>query len=278
MIIADRCHMPTPAAAPRPAAAAGGRALYLAAGMAWRVTLDDGVALRVEAPGRARSLYPLQRLSRVQSDARAQWDCEALLACLRAGVPVVFHDARGEAVGWCFGPRRREATLAQLLREAVREPQWPDVWRAWRQQAGRREARRLQQQLQLHGAQGCDAAGLHVRACNLHRQRLGVPPAPWLRALRRAAQTLAAQVCADLVGEPELLGYPSPGTNLPAAVAELMQCRLHAALLAWPVSSILDRDPGLLAAQTLEARGAELYRGCAELLGDLEHVLREWLL
>lgn len=262
---------------PRTGGGDSGRALYLAAGMAWRVTLDDGVALRVEAPGRARSLYPLQRLSRVQSDARAQWDSEALLACLKAGVPVVFHDTHGDAVGWCFGPRRREATLAQLLREAVREPQWPDVWRAWRQQAGRREARRLQRQLHLHGALGCDAAGLHVRACNLHRQRIGVPPGPWLRALRRATQTLAAQACADLVGEPELLGYPSPGTHLPATVAELMQCRLHAALLAWPVASIVERAPGLLAAQTLEARGAELYRGCAELLGDLEHVLREWL-
>jgi hypothetical protein len=255
-----------------------GRALYLAAGIPWRVTLDDGVALRVETPGRARSLYPLDRLSRVQSGAQAQWASEALLACLRAGVPIVFHDTRGEAVGWCFGPRRREATLAQLLREAVREPQWPDVWRAWQQQAGRREARRLQRQLGLHAAQGCDAPGMHVRLCNLHRRRLGVPAAPWLRALRRAVQTLAAQVCADLVDAPELLGYPSPGTNLPATVAELMQCRLHAALLAWPTSTTVERAPGLLAAQTLEARGAELYRGCAELLGDLERVLREWLL
>lgn len=254
-----------------------GRALYLAPGVPWRVTLDDGVALRVDAPGRARSLYPLQRLARVQSAMQAQWSSDALLACLGAGVPVVFHDARGTAVGWCFGPRRRESTLGQLLHEAVREPDWGDAWKAWQQQAARREVRRLQRRLCLHLPPGADAAQCNVQLCNLQRQRLGVAPGPWLRALRAATQTLAAQVSADQVGDPALLGYPSPGLHLPATIAELMQFRLHGALLDWPASVAKDRAPGLLAAQTLEARGAELYRGCTELLGDLERMLREWL-
>lgn len=43
-------HVAPAPTAPRTGGGASGRALYLAAGMAWRVTLDDGVALRVEAP------------------------------------------------------------------------------------------------------------------------------------------------------------------------------------------------------------------------------------
>jgi hypothetical protein len=254
-----------------------GRALYLEAGTAWQVTLDDDVALKVQAPGRARSLYPLSRLSRVQSSAQAQWATEALLACLRAGVPVVFHDGRGSALGWCFGPRRREFTLAQRLHDALREPDWPTFWRAWQQQVGQREARRLQAELHLPGCAGLDAKQMHVRASNLHRLRLGVAAGPWLRALQRAVCSLSAQACADLVDDPELLAYPSPGMNLPATVAELLQCRVHSALLRWPVAGVLAAPPSLLAAQTLEWRGADMYRGCAEILGDLERALRDWL-
>ena len=41
--------------------------LYLDAAWPWQVRLDDGPALHISAPGRARSLYPLQRLARVVS-------------------------------------------------------------------------------------------------------------------------------------------------------------------------------------------------------------------
>ena len=109
--------------------------LYLDSSLAWQVRLDDGPALNISAPGRARSLYPLQRLARVISPSQAQWSTTALLACLRAGVPVIFHDTTGDPVGWCFGPRKRETTLGSLLREAMGLPQGRQLMVGWQQAA-----------------------------------------------------------------------------------------------------------------------------------------------
>lgn len=254
-----------------------GRALYLEPGVSWRVTLDDGVALRIEAPGQARSLYPLHRLSRVQSGVQALWTTQALLGCLRAGVTVVFCDARGAVHGWCFGPRRREHRLAQLLREAVRDPEWPQFWGAWQQQVGRKEAKRLRARMQFHGLAHTDLSKLHVMAVNRMRSRWACAPGPWVRALQKAQRTLSAQVCADLVGDPELLCYARPGLNLPHSLSDLMQLRLDAALLEWPVKAVIQQAPGRVAAQIIEKHDGEFYRAVAEMLGDLEHVLREWV-
>ncbi|GIX24255.1 hypothetical protein [Caldimonas sp.] len=253
-----------------------GKPLFLEPGVAWLVTLDDGVALRVEAPGRARSLYPLPRLSRVQSGVQARWSTEALLACLRAGVTVVFVDARGSVHGWCFGPRRREMTLSQRLREALREPQWPQFWQAWQQQVGVREVQRLLRRMSLHAVTAADPKHLHIKAMNHMTALWGTGPGPWVRALQRAQRALSAQVCSDILGDPQLLCYAYPGLNLPEALADLMQLRLDGLLLSWPVKDILSQPPGQVAARIVEERNAELYRGCAELLGDLEFVLREW--
>ena len=115
------------------------RPLYLEAGTPWQVKLDAGVALHVSAAGRARSLYPLQRLARVVCGAAAQWDTAALLACLRAGVPVLFHDGHGDPIAWCFGPRRRETTLQQLLREGLDHIDWAEHFSRWQHAAQRRE-------------------------------------------------------------------------------------------------------------------------------------------
>ena len=84
------------------------------------------------------------------SPSHASWTTAALLACLRAGVPVVFHDAGGQTVGWCFGPRRRETTLANLLREALDLPAGPDLLREWQRTQARREMLDTLRALGLH--------------------------------------------------------------------------------------------------------------------------------
>lgn len=90
------------------------RPLYLAPGIDWQVSLDDGPSLHISAEGRARSLIQISKLSRVVSPVRVRWESKALIACLRSGVPVLFSDTRGETVGWCFGSRKRESTLSGL--------------------------------------------------------------------------------------------------------------------------------------------------------------------
>lgn len=253
------------------------RPLYLDPAVAWQVRLDDGVALGIAAEGRARSLYPLRRLSRVVCGRHAQWRTDALLACLEAGVPIVFHDAHDDPIGWCFGARRRETTLAQLLREGLAQADWDERCAAWQRALGQRE---MLAALAHAGVRAARLEAAHVRAqlCNRHRLRAGRAAGPWLRALRRASAALAAQAVQHAVGDSALLAFVRPGFHLPQMLCDLLEWRCHRLLHDWPLARLLADAPGRGAAAALEARGALLHRGCGEFLGDLELNLREWLL
>ncbi|MFO1291830.1 MAG: hypothetical protein U1F07_02000 [Rubrivivax sp.] len=253
------------------------RPLYLDRGVPWQVRLDAGVALSVAAEGRARSLYPLRRLSRVVCGRNARWRTDALVACLEAGVPIVFHGAHDETVGWCFGARRRETTLAQLLREGLAEPDWPERFETWRAALQRREMRAALAQLRVCAAHHAPA---HVRAllCNRHRLRLGVPVGPWLRALTQAAAGLAAEAAQRMVGDPALLAFARPGLHLPQILAGLLEWRCHRLLHGASLASLRAAAPGKAAATLLDCGPALVQRGCGEFLGALELDLREWLL
>ena len=82
--------------------------LYLRCGPGLWVDLD-GPALRIRRPARAVVLYPLARLARVVSSGAVAWDCEALLACAGAGIPVVFLRRNGAVRAYLFGSKARSA-------------------------------------------------------------------------------------------------------------------------------------------------------------------------
>jgi len=250
------------------------RPLYLEPGIPWRVKLDTGIALNVDAPCRARSLFPLARLARVVCDSHSIWETAALLGCLRAGVPVVFHDARGNALGWCFGPRRRETTLASLLREGLQQPGWPDHFGRWRIATERREMLATLGALRVP-SRDLDTATVRARLYNLHRTRTGVAAGQQLRHLRHAAAGLAAESIARIVDDPELIGYARPGLNLARELGDLLEWRLHTLYARVPAAQA---HAGRLAAALVESHGAFLHRACGEILGDLELNLREWLI
>ena len=252
------------------------RPLYLDAALPWEVRLDDGPALHVSAPGRARSLYPLRRLARVVSPSHAQWSTPALLACLGAGVPVLFHDARGDTVGWCFGPRRRETTLDQLLREALDQPVWSHLIDTWFEAAHRREmlaALRAMNTVSLL----LEPAAVRSHLCNLHRLRVGRPVRGWLVALQRANAALVAERLHGLLGDPALIGYAREGLHLARTFSELMEWRLHRILHSTSPLELLESAPSRFAAEAVEHHGAALHRCCGDLAGSLEHHLRREL-
>ena len=250
--------------------------LYLDANLQWQVALDDGPALHISAPGRARSLFPLQRLARVISPSHASWTTAALLGCLRAGVPVVFHDAGGQTVGWCFGPRRRETTLASLLREALDLPYGPDLLREWQRTQARRE---MLDTLRALGTASADLSAIAVRArlCNLHRQRLGQPAGPWLRALQGANAAWVAQRLHGLLGDPALICFAAEGLHLSRLLADLMEWTLHCILQDLPLTAFHNTSPQRLAAATVECCGRRLHQSLGCLVGSLEHGLRAQL-
>jgi len=253
------------------------RPLYLEAGTGWRVKLDDGVALHVSAAGRARSLYPLQRLARVICGAGTEWETAALLACLQAGVPVLFHDAHGSTMAWCFGPRRRETTLAELLAEGLRHPEWEAFFSQWRQAAERREVRAALRCMNARCVR-FDAAAVRAHLCNLHRNRTGRAVGPWLRALQRASTALVAENLHSALGDPGLICFARPGLHLARLLSDLMEWRLHRVLHRTPATLFSENSPGRFAAAGVERHMAQLQAGCGELLGELELQLRDWLL
>lgn len=249
------------------------RPLYLDAALHWQVRLDDGPTLNVSAPGRARSLYPLNRLARVLSPSHAQWSTPALLACLRAGVPVLFHDTTGELVAWCFGPRKRETTLAQLLREVIDHPRWAELLTEWVLTAQRRETLAVLREINTT-SQRLDPAAVRVHLCNLHRVRTGQPARAWINALQRANAGLVAERLHGLLGDPTLIGFAREGLHLGHTFAALMEWQLHAILHEAPLANITNGSPGRFAAEAIERHGARLHRCCGELAGSLEHHLR----
>jgi hypothetical protein len=253
-----------------------GRALYLDASTRWQVRLDAGVALNVSAPGRARSLYPLARLARVVSPAHADWAAAALLACLQAGVPVIFHDAHGDPVGWCFGTRRRETTLAALLREGLAEPDWDERFGAWHAAAERRAVREALRALGIVGGRP-EAAAARAQLCNRHRQRLGMPVGEVLHALRLATAALAGECLQRELGEPCLIAHARPGLHLGLVLTGLLEWPTHRLLWQTRAHELKATAPARLAARMLEVHGADLQRALGDLLGSLELHLREWL-
>ena len=247
--------------------------LYLDAALQWQVTLDDGPALNISAPGRARSLFPLQRLARVVSPSHAQWTSAALLACLRAGVTVVFTDANGQTVGWCFGPRRRETTLACLLREALSLPHGAELLADWQRAQERRDMLATLHHLQVSSRE-LTVIAVRARLCNLHRQRLSQPAGLWLRALQGLTEAWVAERLHDLIGDPALIGFACEGVHLSRLLNGLMEWTLHRMLQNLPLAFFDKLTPARLAATAVELQGASLHNALGNLVGSLEQYLR----
>ncbi len=177
-------------------------ALYLDARDPLQVVLE-GPSLLVRGTGQAAARYPLRRVSRVVVSGAVDLETRALLACLQRGLPVVFLDAEGEPLGYCFGRRVRELPLDERLRELVALPDWQPVYENWRAAAERRE---LLAVVRRFGVRSADLRPASVRAA-LAAQRASLGAAALVAASERqlrgalsglAAEVLAATVSADL--------------------------------------------------------------------------------
>lgn len=104
--------------------------LFLDVSVANTVALD-GVALRVQTHERVDVWYPLRRLARVVVTGRVDWETQALLACLEAGVPVAFRRRDGTLIGHCLSEVSSRVSLEALLVSAVQLPEGEGVYQRW---------------------------------------------------------------------------------------------------------------------------------------------------
>lgn len=252
----------------------GLKPLYLGTGPAWRVA-HDGPALRVQALGRAPAWYPYRRLARVVSATDAQWQAAALIACLRAGVPVCFIDGRGEPQGYCYGASRRETTLDGLLAFALDSPEWELRFHHWR----RGQVRGLVlDALRVAGLppRDLDVAAVRSALCNALHRHLGQPISPLLRHLDGALHAFAAERLHRQIS-PATLGHPRPGLCLVDEFAALLHWPAHALLATLETGDLRDMPPAQLAASLLAGTDS-IDDALAALLARFELWLRSWAL
>ena len=250
--------------------------LYLGNGQDLRVRAD-GPALRVDGPGRAAGRYPLTRLARVLSADDVAWRTDAMLACLQAGVPIVFVGRDGTPIGWCFGPRRRETTLAGLLREGLDRPDWDPRFDVWR-----RSVEQSQASAELRSC-GLSSVSDSLQAAdaslfNHHRQRCGVGLAAHMCALRGAASALIARRVDRGIGDASLIGFARPGLHLSDAIMGMMRWQLHSLIERTSATTLREPVDMRFAARLVERDAVVLEAATIELLAGLEIWLRNWLL
>jgi len=219
--------------------------LYL--GPRARVRMDAGPSLLVYSPGFAPGRYPLQRIGRVNVCKGASMPLRVLGALLANDIPVTILDAGGEALGVCFGLRRRRAEpVAARIEEWLARPDWREHFRDFHA-AERRRA--------LIAA----LKRLHLRAPDLREQtvreflreqaeRRGVPAAHFDFNVRHwcgMAVSLSLTELTGLAGSPLALMRPAIGWHLPREVADVLVWDLREYLLVesarWKKAATVDK-------------------------------------
>jgi hypothetical protein len=109
---------------------ADARPLYIASGADTLVRLD-GPALCVSREERPEQYFPLQRLCRVHSSDQIQWTTEALLACARRGIGVLFMDDDGTVTARLLGRPGERDELYHRLMEFLLLPQSMGMYQHW---------------------------------------------------------------------------------------------------------------------------------------------------
>lgn len=106
------------------------RPLYLDARKSTRVSLD-GPALRILVSGQAERSVPLRRLSRIVTNARAEFTTGALLACADRGITLVFLADDGEVRARVLGTPGERQELRQRLLDLMARPDWRALYSDW---------------------------------------------------------------------------------------------------------------------------------------------------
>lgn len=91
----------------------------------------DGPALLVRVAHKAPLRYPLSRLSRIIAGARVEWRADALAACQREGLPIVFLDSAGEPTGYLTPIQAKPSRLDHVIEEMLDRADWALHYSHW---------------------------------------------------------------------------------------------------------------------------------------------------
>ena len=253
------------------------RTLYLNPKGQCVVTLDAGVALRISTEQTHHIMrVPLRQLSRIISSQSVCWNSNAIIACLKYGVPIQFTNRRGEAIGWCLGTRRVESTTANLLSSALSTCDWHDRYKQWLNNQTRARAAQLLVLCQLPATDN-NIRNVRNVICNLHRVRHGAPAGRHIRAITELNRAEVANALINLLGDPRLVAWQLEGLNLIDDLTEITSMHAHAVL---HFCAVLPKQIAMTkwAIEEYESNASMWAESIGELIGSFERFLREhWL-
>lgn len=204
----------------------GGQPLYLHHSSAVRLDVDLSQRLCIERKSLPMRHIPMRYVSRIVCNSSLDISSAALMACMKAGIPLAVVDNAGDTLGWCIGARRKESSLQHLLVHALDDPECAKYFSAWRETHYMATSA---QNLLLCGVSMTPQARQNPRAalCNAHYQKHRQPCAKALNALSQLAQhELSAQLAVQ-VGDVDLLAWTIPGFNLIRDLGELLGLHAH---------------------------------------------------
>jgi len=171
--------------------------LYLNGRIGMFVALDEP-ALRVTLPGRAATLYPLQRISRVIASGSVAWETAALLACAERGITVTFLRRDGALQAYLFGESTQREGLLSRLQDLLDRPDWKERYGDWRQSMASRARKSLARRLGLDVDRAPSLEQMGTRLSALKEHYVSPQVRQFIdRRLRGLLCGLAAELLAD---------------------------------------------------------------------------------
>lgn len=254
------------------------RALHLGPKGGWRVQLD-GASLRISAGHGPIRYVPLAQLSRVISSDRVSWTTPALLACLGAGIPVIYVNTHGQPTGYCYGMHQRESALSGLLDETIDHPEWNSRYGQWFSAMEQQQIRKalLLAGLPMDRLDPNTARSRLFQAC----QRYAGPSASGiLRLMHGKLASIALEALQAEFRMARHLAHPRPGLNFVRDFSQLMRWHCYRFLKtpnrraqsAGSASAVRRQ-----AAQLMEAGLSQLEDRMMVLLLRFEFWLRAWV-
>ncbi|MFZ0257942.1 MAG: CRISPR-associated endonuclease Cas1 [Gammaproteobacteria bacterium] len=208
------------------------RPLYLDARASTHVFLD-GPALRILVAGQAERSVPLRRLSRIVTNARAEFTTDALLACADRGITLVFLTEDGEVRARILGTPGERQELRQRLLDLMAQPDWRTLYNDWLYAVERQTVNGVRRKLRAPETIGMPRplrAWIDAQAIRLSDADTAAKTRQWLAELGFAWMLHHGQQL-GLGAQSELLhdGWPDLTTDL----AALFEWELEPVRLGW---------------------------------------------
>ena len=240
--------------------------LYLNGRIGMFVALDEP-ALRVTLPGRAATLYPLQRISRVIASGPVAWETAALLACAERGITVTFLRRDGALQAYLFGESTQREGLLCRLQDLLDRPDWQERYDDWRRAMASRARKSLARRLGLDVIKAPSLAQMAARLNALKEFYVGPQVRQFIdRRLRGLLCALAAELLTDAGLSAERVRCLDERLDLTTDLVDLLAWDLHL-----PVVELLEGRAGVAGpmAKVEDVDLIQLFEGRASRLRSL---------